>query len=122
MDTKSKNDKNLSNKGNSKGFNKGKEPDIFGPGDGRETGGRSTAATYQNEVGAVPDANGDKNKIYEKRMITPREPVLNAVSWPNNTKMNKKDYSVLKYHGDEMGKEAPANNTIGGIPKPNNIR
>ena len=113
---------NCARKGNSKGFHKGEEPTIYGPGDGVETGGRRDGGTeYPNEVGAIPDPNGDKNKIYDKKLRTPREPVLNAVPMPNRTKMNKRDYSVLDYTGDEDRKDPAANVPIGGTPRPNHI-
>src|SRR5579872_1107329 len=97
--------KNLSNKGNAKGFNKGKEPETYGQADGRTTGGRpySDPTDYGNEVGGTSNPNNDKGKTYEKRMITPREPVLNAVPMPNK-KGKKVSYGVLDYIGDEKGK------------------
>lgn len=117
---KTSTDKNLDNKSNSRGFNKGKEPETFGPGDGRETGGRGS--TYTNTVGATPDPNTDKGKTYEKRMVTPREPVLNAVPMPNK-KSNRFTPGVLSYQGDGEGDcTAPADVPIGGTPKPNTIR
>ena len=117
--------KNLSNRGNAKGFNKGKEPDTYGQGDGRKTGGRgdSSPTDYGNIVGAIPNHNTDKGKTYEKRMVTPREPVLNAVSMPNKNKGNTKNYGVLKSIGNAGdGKTAMASVPIGGTPKPNTIR
>lgn len=111
LDTKLKGNKNLDNKGNSKNFNKGKEPDEFAP----------ENASYTNQIGGTSNPNGDKDKVYEKRMITPRDPVLNAVPMPNK-KGKTVNYGVLSYTGDTMGKTAPANNVIGGTPKPNNIR
>ncbi len=116
-------DDNCYNKSNSKGFHKGEEPTIYGPGDGVETGGRRDGGTeYPNEVGAEPNPNGDKNKVYDKRMRTPKEPYLNAVPMPNKTKMNKRDYGAISYAGDgSAAYPAPADNIIGGTPRPNHI-
>lgn len=117
--------KNLDNKGNAKGFNKGKEPETYGQADGRETGGRhdSDPTDYGNIVGGIPNPNEDKNKIYDKKLRTPREPVLNAVPMPNRKKGNVKNYKTTDYIGDGEGDcTAMADVPIGGTPKPNNIR
>ena len=110
---------NCAMKGNSKGFHKGQEPEKFGDESGSEYG--ADGLDYKNTVGGTPDPNGDKNKVYDKRMRTPREPVLNAVPMPNRTKMNKRDYSVLDYTGDEDAKDPAAKVPIGGTPRPNHI-
>ena len=109
-------DKNKSNKSNSKGFNAGSEPSQYGP---DSMGGGSPAIS--NIIGGTPDANHDKGQVYEKRMVTPRDPSLNAVPMANKTKreVNK---GALSYSGDGMGKTAPASVTIGGTPKPNHIK
>lgn len=111
--------KNLDRHGNSKGFNKGSVPTQYGP---DSVSGGSPA--YTNTIGGTPDANTDKGKTYEKRMITPRDPVLNAVSMPNNTKMNKKNYGVLDYQGTPAASQkwVGSNVPVGGTPKPNNIK
>ncbi len=115
-------EKNLDNKSNSKNFRKGTEPETYGEASAGKYGGDEV--DFGNEVGAVENANTDKGKAYEKRMITPKDPSLNAVSMPNRSKMNKKDYGVLKYVGDEdSGKEGCAGKVpVGGTPKPNTIR
>lgn len=113
-------DKNLDNKGNSKGFNKGSEPVTHGPGD---TDFYDVHDEYDNEVGGQSNPNGDKNKVYDKRMRTPREPVLNAVPMPNTNKGKRVNRSVLSYTGDGEAKyPAPADNIIGGTPRPNTIK
>ncbi len=116
-------EKNLSNKGNSKNFRKGTEPETYGEGaEAKNYGGDEV--DYGNIVGATPDPNTDKGKVYEKRMVTPREPVLNAVPMPNHSKANKKDYGVLKVKDDAPANQkwAGGNQPIGGTPMPNNIR
>jgi hypothetical protein len=116
---------NLSNKGNSKHFRKGQEPETYGQGDGRTTGGRPSRdpTNHENEVGGYSNPNKNKGKVYEKRMITPRDPVLNAVPMPNK-KGKKVNYGVL-----EVKHDAPANQKwsgaripIGGTPMPNTIK
>ena len=116
-------EKNLKNESNSKNFRKGTEPDTYG--EGAETKGYGGGPVdHGNIVGATPDANEDRNRIMDKKVKTPREPVLNAVPMPNRTKMNKKDYSVLDVIGDEGGESrmAMGNVSVGATPKPNNIR
>lgn len=110
-------EKNKGNKSNSSGFNKGSEPTQYGP---DTMGGGSPSFT--NVIGGTPDPNTDKGQVYEKRMVTPREPVLNAVSWPNKTarQVNK---GVLNFTGDgNVNNEGAAGKVpVGGTPKPNKI-
>lgn len=116
LDTKFKNSKNKDNKGNSKGFNSGSEPDAFGP--DSVAGG---SPSYTNQIGGTPDTNGDKNKVYEKRMVTPRDPILNAVPMPNK-KGKTVNWGVLDVMSEDGNKKmAPAGITVGGTPKPNTI-
>lgn len=102
-------DKNLDNKGNSKGFHKGSEPDKFGPDDIEPKGGE------KNKVGAKPEPNEDKNKIYDARLLKPRDPVLNAVPMPNKDKGNDKNYKIFDKISDYP-------TTVGGTPRPNTIK
>lgn len=117
-------EKNLSNKGNSKNFRKGQEPETYGEDGDLSSYGGGDEIDYGNIVGGTPDPNTDKGKTYEKRMVTPREPVLNAVPMPNHSKANKKDYSALKVKDDASANQkwAGGNQPIGGTPMPNNIR
>lgn len=106
-------DKNKSNKSNSRGFNPGKEPVTHGPDN----------SDFNNKVGAVPEPNMDKNKTYEKRMVTPKDPVLNAVSMPNNNKGSRVNKGVLSFQGSgPVGANGAAGMVpVGGTPKPNSI-
>lgn len=108
-------DKNKGNKSNSRGFNAGGDTTEYGP---DSVGGGSPAFT--NVIGGTPDPNTNKGQTYEKRMITPREPVLNAVSMPNK-KAREVNRGVLSFTGSGGGDTAPATVPIGGTPKPNKI-
>lgn len=110
-------DKNLDRKGNSKGFHKGSEPTEYGP---DSVAGGNPA--YKNSVAAVPDPNTDKGKTYDKRMITPRDPVLNAVPMPNK-KGKEVNYGVLDVKSEHvMFSTAPNGTEVGGTPMPNTIK
>lgn len=115
--------KNLQNKGNSKGFRKGTEPETFG--ESAETSNYGgDEIDIGNTVGGYPDPNKDRGNTKDRSLIRPRDPVLNAVPMPNNTKMNKRDKSVLTVKRDAPdsqkweGTEVP----VGGVPMPNTIR
>lgn len=99
---------NKSNKGNAKGFNKGQVPDKFGPDDIAPTGGE------KNKIGGTSEPNMDKNKVYNEKLKTPRDPSLNAVPMPNTNKGNTKDYGMFNKISDYPSK-------VGATPRPNNI-
>lgn len=114
-------EKNLNNKGNSRNFRKGQEPETYGEDDHPD----DAPVDIGNEVGGVSDPNKDRGNTKDKSLLKPREPVLNAVPMPNKNKMNKKDYSVLDYTGDKEENgvcTAPADVPIGAVMRPNNIR
>lgn len=112
-------DKKMDNVGH---FNKGSDPQEFGPDDDVPGG----SPEVENEIGAYelendsPEAHG---KDIDKKVKTPREPVLNAVSWPNNNKGKRVDRSVLnvKHDAPKDQKWSGADVPVGGTPMPQNI-
>lgn len=101
-------------------FNKGEDPQEFGPDDAIPGGNPEV----KNEISAYElenDSSEAHGKDIDKKVKTPRESVLNAVSWPNNNKGKRVDRSVLKVR-ETLDDTAAAVINIGGTPMPQNIK
>lgn len=95
--------------GNGKGFNKGQTPEKFTP-DSVISG----TDGEKNRVGGTSEPNNDKNKVYDAKLLKPRDPALISVPMPNKDKGNTKDYGMFRKISDY-----PTN--VGGTPRPNKI-
>lgn len=101
-------------------FNKGEDPQEFGPDDDVPGG----TPEVKNEIGGYENTNDSPEahgKDVDKKVKTPREVVLNAVAWPNNNKGKRVDRGVLKVR-ETIDDTAAAIINVGGTPMPQNIK